>query len=86
MVDDIMKIPMSIIEDKDAGLRDQALIVIGVMLARVGEDKMSKYISGLIETKKKKIEQAKETVKPSEYDVSEKAAKKAAKKAPAKAQ
>ena len=56
MVDDIMKIPMSIIEDKDAGLRDQALIVIGVMLARVGEDKMSKYISGLIDVKKKKIE------------------------------
>ena len=44
--------------------------MIGVMLGRVGEAKMSKYIDGLIDVKKKKIEQAKETVKPSEYDVS----------------
>ena len=55
MKDDLVKIPISVIEDKDASLRDQGLTVIGVMVARIGEDKMSDYTSKLIPVKQNKI-------------------------------
>ena len=59
--------------------------MLGVLVARV-PNTMEKYISGLIEAKKQKINAAKETVKISKYDKSERkaaAAAAAAKKAAA---
>jgi hypothetical protein len=76
--DELAKIPKSYIEDSNAPMRDQAFAVIGVMSGRLGEDEMSSYTSGLIPVKMKKVQDAAATVKPSEYDVSEKDKKKAA--------
>ena len=64
-------------DDKDANLRDQGLIVLGVLLARV-PTLMQKYIDPIIGAKKDKINTAKETVKMSKYDKSEKKAAAAA--------
>ena len=88
IVERLAPLAVAITEEKDAALRDQGLVVLGVLLARV-PTQMDKFISPLIEAKKSKINAAKETVKLSKYDKSEKkaaaAAKAAAKKKPAPA-
>ena len=67
----IAGIAVSLSENKDTALRDQALVVLGVLLARV-PDRVQSFVDPLIEAKKTKINSAKGTVEPSKYDKSEK--------------
>lgn len=60
---------VGVTDEKDAALRDQALICLGVLLARV-PGPMQKFIDPLIDAKKNKITAAKETVQITKYDKS----------------
>ena len=75
----VAKLAVQISEDTNAGLRDQGLIILGVLLARV-PGTTGKFVDPLIDAKKAKVNAAKEEVKITKYDKSEKAAAAAAKK------
>jgi len=84
IVDKLAPLAVAVSDEKDAACRDQGLVVLGVLSARV-PTMMSKFIDPLIEQKKSKINAAKETVKISKYDKSEKKAAAAAAAAKKKA-
>ena len=88
--DQLTPLVMKMLEEKDANCRDQALKVLGVMVGRLGESALQKQLDGMIPQKMSKVNEAKDTVKPSKYDKSKrkeeakaKAAAKAAKAKPA---
>ena len=88
--DQLTPLIMKMLEEKDPNCRDQALKVLGVMVGRLGESALQKQLDGMIPQKLSKVNEAKDTVKPSKYDKSKrkeeakaKAAAKAAKAKPA---
>ena len=84
VVDQIAPVAVAGSDEKDAALRDQSLVVLGVLHARA-PNPMDKFISGMLAAKKTKIDAAKETVKLGKYDKSEKKAAAAAAAAKKKA-
>ena len=88
--DQLTPLVMKMLDEKDANCRDQALKVLGVMVGRLGESALQKQLDGMIPQKMSKVNEAKDSVKPSKYDKSKrkeeakaKAAAKAAKAKPA---
>lgn len=77
LVDVLAPLAVKVSEEKDAPCRESALVVLGVLQARV-PDSMGKFIDPLIAQKKEKITAAKETVSIGKYDKSEKKAAAAA--------
>ena len=77
MIDELAPIAVKITDEKDAGLRDQGLVILGVLLARV-QAKTENYVNPLIDAKKKKINDAKDAYKLCKYDKSERKAAAAA--------
>lgn len=61
---------MKVTEEKDASARDAGLRLAGILLGRLGDQAMEKYLNGMIPQKKSKVDEAKDTVKPSKYDKS----------------
>lgn len=84
IADRLAPLAVQIADEKDAALRDQGLVVLGVLLARVPTI-AQRFIDPLIDAKKTKINAAKETVQLSKYDKSEKKAAAAAAAAKKKA-
>ena len=84
VADRLGPLAVQISDEKDAALRDQGLVVLGVLLARVPTI-AQRFIDPLIDAKKTKINAAKETVQLSKYDKSEKKAAAAAAAAKKKA-
>ena len=84
IADRLAPLAVQISDEKDAALRDQGLVVLGVLLARVPTI-AQRFIDPLIDAKKTKINAAKETVQLSKYDKSEKKAAAAAAAAKKKA-
>lgn len=81
LVPRLAPIAVGITDEKDATLRDKGLLILGVLLKRVPATTES-FISSLIEAKKKKINEAKDTVQiEPKYDESAKKKAAAAKKA-----
>jgi hypothetical protein len=58
-------------DDKDPGVREDALVLLGLLKGRLGDAAVAKIFDGLMPIKKAKIEEACATVKPSKYDTSE---------------
>ena len=84
LVDRLAPIAVGISDEKDATLREKGLIILGVLLARVPST-TQKYVDPLIDAKKKKINEAKDTVQVTKYDKSERKAAAAAAAAKKKA-
>ena len=85
--DAIMPTIMAGIEEKDGPCRDQAAKVIGILVARLGENAMAKQIEKLNKSQQAKMTETKDAYKPCKYDKSarkEAAKAKAAAKAPVK--
>lgn len=74
---------MKVTEEKDASVRDQGLRLVGILLGRLGEQTMEKYLSSMIPQKRTKVDEAKAEVKPSKYDKSKRKEEAAKKKAEA---
>lgn len=56
------------IDDKDGGVRDNALHCMGILKGRLGEAIVSKYVKDLNPQKMGKLEEAAKEIKPSKYD------------------
>lgn len=48
MSESLVPICMKVTEEKDQGVREQGLRLVGVLVGRLGDQNMEKYLSGMI--------------------------------------
>lgn len=68
VADQLLPAVQKAVDDKDGGVRDNAVHCLGILKARLGESVMSKYLAGLNPQKTAKMEEAAAEIKPSKYD------------------
>jgi len=67
---DLLPQVMKVCEEKDANTRETAMHLVGILLARLGDEAMGKFLDGMIAQKRTKVDEAKATYKPTKYDKS----------------